>query len=220
MKCETCGNEYPTQYYFSTPTVCSECFSKIPPDEQKRLYDMYQNYGSLDTTYTRIGFGPRLGAALIDIVFTWILMLIAIFVTGMNEIFSGSFIETITNQSVMQDFQKEFLPIAILIGFLYYSMEIFLAATPGKLILGLQIANDDGKRASMGKLFLRFSVKNVSNYTNLLFYITASMIFSTIGSVLGIIILVGFFFVLSKNKQAFHDMLAKTAVYKRNAVLD
>ena len=220
MKCEMCGNEYPTQYYFSTPTICSECFAKLPPEEQKRLYVTYQNYGALDNTVNRIGFGLRLGAALIDIAITWLLIVIAVFATGLNEYFSGSFMEMLTNRSLMEEFQSRLLPILILVGFLYYSMEVFLAATPGKLILGLQIANDNGKKASMAKLFIRFSLKNISNYTNLLFFITSAMVFSTIGQILGIIVLIGFFFVLAKKRQAFHDMIAKTAVFKRNAVLE
>lgn len=28
MKCEQCGNEYPSKHYFSTPSICKECFHK------------------------------------------------------------------------------------------------------------------------------------------------------------------------------------------------
>lgn len=31
MKCQNCGKEYPSKYYFSTPQVCKECFERMPP---------------------------------------------------------------------------------------------------------------------------------------------------------------------------------------------
>lgn len=29
MKCKKCGKEYPSKYYFATPTLCNDCFQKI-----------------------------------------------------------------------------------------------------------------------------------------------------------------------------------------------
>lgn len=34
MKCERCGKEYPSWYYFSTATLCRECFGKLTPEQQ------------------------------------------------------------------------------------------------------------------------------------------------------------------------------------------
>jgi uncharacterized protein YbjQ (UPF0145 family) len=34
MRCERCGKEYPSRYYFKTRTICNECFAKLTPVEQ------------------------------------------------------------------------------------------------------------------------------------------------------------------------------------------
>jgi len=34
MRCERCGKEYPSRYYFKTRAICTECFSKLTPVEQ------------------------------------------------------------------------------------------------------------------------------------------------------------------------------------------
>jgi uncharacterized RDD family membrane protein YckC len=43
-------------------------------------------------------------------------------------------------------------------------------------------------------------------------------VLATLGSLAGLIIFVGCFFTLGVKKQAFHDMIAKTAVYKKTAI--
>jgi uncharacterized protein YbjQ (UPF0145 family) len=37
MRCERCGKEYPSQYYFKTEAVCLECFSTLDEGEQRRV---------------------------------------------------------------------------------------------------------------------------------------------------------------------------------------
>lgn len=29
MKCEHCGKDYPSKYYFTTSSICNECFHKL-----------------------------------------------------------------------------------------------------------------------------------------------------------------------------------------------
>ena len=38
MKCEQCGREFPSEYYFKTETVCNECYSKLSSDEQQKAH--------------------------------------------------------------------------------------------------------------------------------------------------------------------------------------
>ena len=40
MKCEKCGNEYPSTYFFAVPNVCKECFSKMSPEEQAKYFNV------------------------------------------------------------------------------------------------------------------------------------------------------------------------------------
>lgn len=35
MKCEKCGKEYPSHYYFKTDQICTECFEKLDDEEKK-----------------------------------------------------------------------------------------------------------------------------------------------------------------------------------------
>lgn len=43
MKCEKCGNDYPSKYYFKTPTICNECFDKLNPEERKIAHEVAEN---------------------------------------------------------------------------------------------------------------------------------------------------------------------------------
>ena len=36
MKCEKCGNDYPSEYYFKTDTVCVECYKKLTSEDQQQ----------------------------------------------------------------------------------------------------------------------------------------------------------------------------------------
>jgi uncharacterized protein YbjQ (UPF0145 family) len=35
MRCERCGREFPSAYYFATETICRECFSRLTPEERR-----------------------------------------------------------------------------------------------------------------------------------------------------------------------------------------
>jgi hypothetical protein len=37
MKCARCGTDFPSIYYFSTATVCKDCFEKLPTEQRKAL---------------------------------------------------------------------------------------------------------------------------------------------------------------------------------------
>lgn len=56
MKCERCGNEYPSEYYFKTKTICRECFDKLAPEEQQRVKQPPAMYGMTTTAFTIDGY--------------------------------------------------------------------------------------------------------------------------------------------------------------------
>jgi uncharacterized protein YbjQ (UPF0145 family) len=56
MKCERCGNEYPSEYYFKTKTVCRECFDKLTPEEQERAKQPPQMHRMTTTAFTIDGY--------------------------------------------------------------------------------------------------------------------------------------------------------------------
>ena len=118
-----------------------------------------------------------------------------------------SFLDEAAVQEFVEAMQSIVTPLALIISIIYYSLEIFLAATPGKMLLGIQIANDNKTKAAPGILITRFIVKLADYVFTALLVFTASQIFNTLGNLAFIIILIGFFFTLAEKRQAFHDML-------------
>jgi uncharacterized protein YbjQ (UPF0145 family) len=57
MQCERCKTDYPSPYYFKTGTVCTECFEKLPREEQDELRrrDLVQ-FPLTSTTFTLEGY--------------------------------------------------------------------------------------------------------------------------------------------------------------------
>ncbi|OGU17813.1 MAG: hypothetical protein A2X61_06045 [Ignavibacteria bacterium GWB2_35_12] len=226
MKCEKCGNEYLSQSYFATPTVCNDCFNKLSEEEKQQLISQaYANY-PIDQYAYRIGFGRRLAAYLIDWAFVNLLFVIAFFATGLYDEFKGYFYDMsdlmafFQDQDKMLEFTNSILPITFILTFMYYSLEVVLAATPGKIILGIQIANQDRTNASMLTLFMRFLLKHSNSILSLLAFVAAVKAFDFVGSIFGLAFVVGCFFVLASKRQGFHDMLAKTAVFRKIEVLE
>lgn len=226
MKCEKCGNEYLSQTYFATPTVCNDCFNKLTEVEKQQLIGQAYSYYPIDQYAYRIGFGRRLGAYLIDWAFVNLLFVIAFFATGLYDEFKGYFYDIsdlmkfLQDPSLMKEFTNSILPITFILTFMYYSLEVVLAATPGKLILGIQIANQDRTNASLITLFARFLLKHSNSILSLLAFVLTIKAFDFVGSIVGLAFVVGCFFVLASKKQGFHDMLAKTAVFRKKEVIE
>jgi hypothetical protein len=51
IQCRRCQRSFPSQYYFSSPGLCSECFLALPPGEQATLQTAPQSVQS-DPTLT------------------------------------------------------------------------------------------------------------------------------------------------------------------------
>ncbi len=162
----------------------------------------------------RIGFGPRLGAALIDVVIVLVIMSVGTTIFGVS-LFGGA----LANPDMLGGAAVAGLSLAgIVMGIIplaYMSTEIFQAATPGKMLLKLKIRAEDGSEADQNTLIKRFALKNSSALLNILAAITTLGVLSTLGSLAGLVIGVGCFLTLTAAKQALHDTVAKTAVFKQ-----
>jgi uncharacterized RDD family membrane protein YckC len=84
----------------------------------------------------------------------------------------------------------------------------------GKMLLKIRIKAADGSVAGPDKLFTRAAIKYSSSLLGLISALTGIGIINTLGSLAGLVIFIGCFFVLGQNRQAIHDMVAKTAVFK------
>lgn len=175
----------------------------------------------------RIGFGPRFWAYLID----------CIIITGLSYIIAsltGDWFERFVDFSKITEEQLNavssnqmiytfsiLLPAAVIfVSFVYNLLEGFTGYTLGKLLLGLQVGNQDGTPAEISTTMLRFALKNISSIIGLFGAVTLIKAINNAGSILGLVIIVGCFIVLGDKKQSIHDMLAKTAVFKKNELSD
>lgn len=164
----------------------------------------------------REGFGIRLGAYLIDAIIMMVVVmgLVMMIFTGTFAVgFGGGGAATTTvDPGTVQ--------LAGIIGSLlalgYASLEIFLARSVGKMALGLIIRSENAAPAPVGQLATRYVVKYSGSILGLLMFITGVEILGMLGNIASLVIVIGCFFVLGQKRQAFHDMIAKTAVYKLN----
>lgn len=176
----------------------------------------------------RIGFGRRLGAILIDVVFISGIgfILASLFHTSFENMVDWSkFSDEQLSQmeAIYGNFTDTMLTIGVgasLAGFVYNLSEGFLGYTLGKLMLGIQVGNQDGTPANINTLMIRFALKNINTIVGLFGMVTLISAFSSIASGLGVVVIIGCFFALGEKKLALHDMIAKTAVYRKNELAD
>ncbi len=168
----------------------------------------------------RVGFGPRLGAAVIDAVVIMIAGgLFGGILGSILGIGAGAAAGTATDEEAAAvaaaalGFMGGMMVGMYLVAILYGLIEAFTGASPGKMILKLKIGTEDGRTAPTAVYFTRWAVKYAGSILGTLGAITGISLVGTLGSLVGFVIFIGCFLVLGDKKQALHDMAAKTAVY-------
>ncbi len=168
----------------------------------------------------RVGFGRRVAAAIIDI-------FIVIIVSGVFGVVFKFLpdVDTLNLQNLMDpafmdELEKGYLPFTLLITFIYYSMEIFFQATPGKMAMGIVIADEAMKYASNGQLITRFVLKHLDSTIQVIYVFTWMKFINSIAGFFSFIILGAFLFCFAASKQAIYDRVSKTAIYFRKEVTD
>jgi uncharacterized protein YbjQ (UPF0145 family) len=56
MICERCRQDFPSSYYFSTTTICRECFARMTPQEQVQARQPRGIYRLTTTAFTIDGY--------------------------------------------------------------------------------------------------------------------------------------------------------------------
>ena len=56
MRCQRCGKEYPSRYYFKTKTICESCFKKLSPVEQEEALKPSGIEARTSTAFTIDGY--------------------------------------------------------------------------------------------------------------------------------------------------------------------
>ena len=101
----------------------------------------------------------------------------------------------------------------------YGLIEGFTGRSPGKMLLGLAIRNQDGRPARPKALWLRYALKHSAALAALLGASTGFLFLSALANALYFGFLLGCLAALNYNHQALHDILAGTAVYRRADIL-
>lgn len=171
----------------------------------------------------RIGFGRRLGAFIIDFLIIamgsiWLMFSIPNFLESLVD-----WSQIPENQlSIIREYYGDnadyvmlFSPAMLISSFIYNLSEGFWGFTLGKLMLSIRVGKANGIRANSQRLMLRFALKNISTILQLIAVAGMFAWLNSLSNLFGLIIFVGCLFVLGEKKLAFHDMLAKTAVYKK-----
>ncbi len=180
------------------------------------------------TEVSRVGFGSRLAALILDaVIISGISFVLAPILGG----FLGAAAAAATTEAAggtdaaaaaaVGGFLGSLLALMIvlpLIYVVYFLIEGLTGITLGKLILGIKIANQDGTAASVGTLITRWAIKSSGNILTALGAILGVSFLGTIGSIVGLVIFIGCFVALGANKQALHDIVAKTAVFKKSDI--
>ncbi len=164
----------------------------------------------------RIGLLPRFSAFFIDLVLVSIIFNF-LGVTGQIAAYidlPGN--EALSLAEVMKAlFSNTGLAVSIFAFYLFYWMlEAIIAASPGKLLLGLQIADQSGTESHPAQLWRRYLLKN-SHYFAMILALLLHQDFLLELSNFLFIAMFGGYFVLIGRRQTFYDHLAKTAVFKK-----
>jgi len=176
----------------------------------------------------RVGFGPRLAAYLIDGVIVWC-AIIAVYVHFGNELLpSQEMRNKFASLNPFQfaadpEFSRQFgLPFIMaysLPGAVYALIEGLTGASPAKRLLGLAIGTADGTRTTRRRIFLRTLLKNLWSFTSPLVYLVPIpqlfRVLQMLGVVSGQMLWLGHLLALGEDRQALHDMVCKTAVYRK-----
>ena len=177
---------------------------------------------------SRVGFGLRLVASLIDLVMITVGgLIIGTLLGGLLGSIFGSVLGTIEGIEGAVEGAEIGGIIGIILGAaigifvfgtLYNLLEGFVGATVGKMLIGIKIGSDDGTKARVGTLLFRYVLKNIALVSSLLAGIVGITLIAKVGSLLGFVWFLGCFLVLGKARQGLHDMIAKTAVYPRKVL--
>ena len=176
----------------------------------------------------RIGFLPRLGAAVIDWIFGGFFAggLAAIF--GVFGLGAGGAIGLAVEELAEIESALEAAGLGagigaivglisgFVIGYFLYSL---IEASPGKMVLGYIVGNEDGSAGDLSLYLKRWVIKNASSVFSMLALLTGLVFLEPIGSLIGVVMFFGCFLALTEQCQALHDKIAKTAIYNKQDLI-
>jgi uncharacterized RDD family membrane protein YckC len=172
----------------------------------------------------RVGFGPRLLAALIDV------FVVLAATVGIGGTIGGLLGGGVGGAIAASDHSAAAAGAAIgaflgavlgamaafsVFSFLYSLIEAFTGASPGKMLLRLKVGLEDCRPAPVGTYLARWIVKYSGSVLGLVGVVPGLHVVGLLASAAGLAVFLGCFLVLGDKRQALHDLAAKTAVFRK-----
>jgi uncharacterized RDD family membrane protein YckC len=104
--------------------------------------------------------------------------------------------------------------ITIVLWLLYSSLEMIVAATPGKIFLNLRITRLDGIQAPTSILLMRWSTKQLPHILMVFQMLTFSGLLGWMANLINLILWIGCFQMLDEDRRSWLDQWAHTAVIR------
>ncbi|MBC8109359.1 MAG: RDD family protein [Anaerolineae bacterium] len=158
----------------------------------------------------RIGFWFRAAATAIDLV---LIVIAAAIAAGVIYAIQSRFAI-----SLLGDNERIYALTWYILIITCLSIEIFLAATPGKLILGLCVANANGTPAPRSMRFHRWMTKSWCFWLSAAAVLSDNVALNWLGAISYTLLLVGCLGSANDYRQAWHDEIAGTAVFRRRDI--
>src|SRR6266568_4590312 len=102
--------------------------------------------------------------------------------------------------------------IMLALWLLYSSLEMIVAATPGKMLLGVRIARMDGEVAPASMLLMRWSTKQFPYILSIFQLITFSPFLGAFANLMNLILWIGCLQMLDEDRRSWLDWWARPAV--------
>ena len=167
----------------------------------------------------RVGFWPRLGAYLLDLVLLVVLALalknvVAAWFPGAVAELLAKWQESPGALKLGENWAATVVAITVL-GPFYALVEGLWGKSPAKWLLGLRIAAASNHKPRLSRLLLRFALKGSGTILGALAVVAGLGLLETAGNLVGFVFLLGCFLVFRRSRQALHDQLARTIVLRK-----
>jgi uncharacterized RDD family membrane protein YckC len=175
----------------------------------------------------RVGVWPRLAAAVLDYFISttavvaaawkgWGWRTVVEHLPGSSELLElYAPVDDLLVDSGVSEGVMGLLGATALMSLVYPLVEGLTGASPGKWALGLQVGFPDGSRGTVLLYLRRFVIKYIRPLLGALAALTGLGLLGVLAGPAGLVISMGTLLLFADHRQALHDKLAGTAVFRR-----